>query len=303
MLPRMTWTTSAENSGAGYLVAGGGGRHCFVFASGKPCRKPMCTLVRGIVCHLPRDHLVAAAAPLRQGNLTLVNHPLFIDADLTAAAYESCAPPGRRLDEVFVLEGKAAKGRGGAAALSCPAVSRETELAELVQQLVTARGVGAIFMTSEACPAVAAVCSRSKVFFVTGMPARLIHALAEEAQAEVLHGLPTATVVEEDKQTPWFTEVALSCQLQDVSAEQRRSCFAFPLLGHRPPLLPHVPLPPLARRVLAAPLLQFSWRPAASPPCGTFMQSSATASLLSCVRGQMALEHAGCLAQGPGHMQ
>lgn len=211
---------------------GDGGRHYFVYAAVRPHRAPLCALVPGIVCHVPQDCCVLPALPsagtslcgASLNRLPQIYRAAFIDGDLQGAAYESCAPADRRVVEALVL----AEPRPYLAA-KC-----ETQLAEAVQVAMAAQGLEAIFLSGEASPAVESACRRNGALLVMRLPARLLHALAEEAGTEVLHGLPVGL-----NRLPWLSQGSLQCEVRQLAAQQRCSCFSFPLLGYLQPLLPH----------------------------------------------------------------
>lgn len=218
--------------------SGGQSRHCFIYASVRPRQVPSCEVVRGIVCHVPRRHVTARADVLWKP-LPPLMHALFIDADLNGAAYDSCAPAARRLVETALLPAAGLPFMGSVGA------ARDAALGSAVHALLTSRGVGAVFLAGWASPEVAGACRRAGALLVAALPVRLLHALAAELGAEVLHGLPEsaaglAGVASAPTERPlWQASEAVCCEFRELSAEERRGCFAFPLLGHRQPLLPH----------------------------------------------------------------
>eukprot|EP00927_Polykrikos_kofoidii_P050432 TRINITY_DN44349_c0_g1_i1.p1 TRINITY_DN44349_c0_g1~~TRINITY_DN44349_c0_g1_i1.p1 ORF type:complete len:720 (-),score=146.32 TRINITY_DN44349_c0_g1_i1:68-2227(-) len=245
---------------------------CFVYASRRSqSSRPDCMILGGVVCHVVSENLVANGSLLRRLQLRDHKSPqwqaasascaspspvqlrraLFIDADLTGAggAYESFAPGGRRIvrDVIFTPPSATELGSDSGAAFSAlpstvlPDVSRDLEarLGDAVRRLCSCRGLEALFLAGMASPGVAAACRSGGVLLVCGVPSRTLHALAEEARAEVLRGLPASNVGSEEAEPPWESKVPLVCELRELTENERWSCFSFPLFGYRQPLLPH----------------------------------------------------------------
>eukprot|EP00931_Biecheleriopsis_adriatica_P114946 TRINITY_DN90811_c0_g1_i1.p1 TRINITY_DN90811_c0_g1~~TRINITY_DN90811_c0_g1_i1.p1 ORF type:complete len:676 (+),score=156.15 TRINITY_DN90811_c0_g1_i1:47-2074(+) len=224
----------------------GSGKQCFVYAKIRPTLRTRCELYRGIICHVPQELLTARGSllsrllqassdhsPIRraekvEGPAVLFHSALFLDADLTAAAYESCAPAVRRLkEEVVQLAPKA----GEAITLQSTSAAKSSALADAVSALI-ATGTEAIFLSGEVSSIVAQACQLSGALMVAGVPARLLYALAEEVGADVQRGLPSAREFAQAKR-------AVQVELAEPSKSERDGSFSFPLLGFRQPLLPH----------------------------------------------------------------
>ncbi|CAK0841868.1 unnamed protein product [Prorocentrum cordatum] len=205
------------------------GRHCFVYATVRTRLRPDCTLLRGIVSHVPRECLVASDATLLAERWPPLRRAVFVDADLTVAAYETCAPSRRRPPETFLLAGPAVS--VGAA--------REAAVVQALRRLLAARGTEALLVSGEVAPAVASACRDGGAVLIWGLPARLLAALAQDAGARVLRGLPSIAAGggPVGERPAWEAGVALRVELRELQPEARRGCFSYPLLGRRQPII------------------------------------------------------------------
>jgi len=114
-------------------------------------------------------------------------------------------------------------------------VGRDLEL------LLSARNIGAIFTSGIVSGAVTQTCQHRGVPLVTLLPVPILRAMAAEAGAEILHGLPTGSgsLTERPEGHSWEAQRSLNLEFNELSEERRHRCFSFPLLGHRQPLLWH----------------------------------------------------------------
>lgn len=216
----------------------GQNHHCFVYASVRPCVEPLVVLRRGVVCHVLRE---SATLPMPfLGRERCVHCALFIDADLTEAAYESCAPHSRRIIETVTMTLQ--PGLGVQQLLQATRdASHHAAVGDDLEQLLSARNIGAIFTSGIACEAVTYTCQRCGVPLITLLPVPILRAMAAEAESEILHGLPTgnSSFTEKLERHSWEGQKPLNLMFNELSEERRHRCFSFPLLGHRQPLLWH----------------------------------------------------------------
>jgi len=216
----------------------GHNHHCFVYASVKPCVEPLVVLRRGVVCHVLRDSTTVPMPFL--GRERCVHRALFIDADLTEAAYESCAPRSRRIVETVTMTWQPGQ---GAQQLLQPTLdaSHGASVGRDLEQLLSARNIGAIFTSGIVSGVVIHTCQHHGVPLVTLLPVPILRAMAAEAGAEILHGLPTGSgsLTERPERHFWEAQRPLNLEFNELSEERRHGCFSFPLLGHRQPLLWH----------------------------------------------------------------
>ena len=210
-------------------------QHCFVYGRQKLVRQPQMRLFRGIACRVPQCYVSCPSGMMRQ--LTNAKEmasmrkqflrSVCMDADLVSAAYDSCAPPQRRTKEqVFQNAGT----------LLLSSFRERQQVSEAIRMLAE-RGTEALLVSGEVSDAVAELCRIEGLLLVGGLPARLLHALAKDLEAEVLHGLPALASADTPELPPWQAKRALRIEL--VDRECSRCDFVFPLLGYRQPLLPH----------------------------------------------------------------
>ncbi|CAE8588190.1 unnamed protein product, partial [Polarella glacialis] len=237
---------SRRHGGGSMGSAGSGsgtGRQCFVYAKVRPQLRTLSLLSSGIICQVPLEHLTASTKLLSRllGSSSgseqplFFQHAVFLDADLTSSAYETCAPAQRRLRETLVQQAPVA---GGLLLPSAKAL-KNSALAQAICSLVQARGSEAIFLSGEASPSAAEACCLAGILLVGAIPVRLLHALAEDAGAEVLHGLPFDEELTAERVVSWEAKLPVRVELAQLKPEVRRSSFSFPLLGFRQPLLLH----------------------------------------------------------------
>eukprot|EP00929_Paragymnodinium_shiwhaense_P080708 TRINITY_DN42107_c0_g1_i1.p1 TRINITY_DN42107_c0_g1~~TRINITY_DN42107_c0_g1_i1.p1 ORF type:complete len:572 (-),score=130.86 TRINITY_DN42107_c0_g1_i1:10-1575(-) len=210
----------------------------FVYAAQRTVSRARCCLRRGFIAHVAEEHLVIDARQLRREGVSLPGwrRCVFIDADLGSVAYGSCAPGDRQLQHSLVLAD--GSGTEGAADASGSA-AQDVELLAAWQRLVSRRRTQAIFLSGLASEVLLAACRREDVAVVMLLPVRQLRALAKQASAEVLRGLPLAVPGSEECRPPWEAKEAIRCDLRQLTAEQRQACFSFPLFGYRQALLPH----------------------------------------------------------------
>ena len=211
-------------------------QHCFVYGRQKLVRQPTMRLFRGIACRVPQHYVSGPSGIMRQltiaKEMATVRKQFFrsvcLDADLVSAAYDSCAPPQRRTKEqVFQNAGTL-----------LPSGLRERQQVSEAIRMLAERGTEALLVSGEVSDAASELCRIEGLLLVGGLPARLLHALAKDLEAEVLHGLPALPpAIDTPEVPPWQARHALRVEL--VDRECSRCDFVFPLLGYRQPLLPH----------------------------------------------------------------
>ena len=238
-LCRRCSTTSLDKSGSG------AGEQCFVYGRIRPVQ-PQMILKEGIVCHVPHSYIAARSNVLAKlvdtdANLRVFK-TLFLDADLTSSAYASCAPAQRRLNEQLLQSTEPSFVTTGVPPVNARVLFASEERDKLlVEHLYSlkSRGFEAIMLSGDFSEVVASSSCDIGLIVAGGIPARLIHALAADCGAEVLHGLPDLT----ERFSRWEAKRAIHFQLRDLLDDERKKCFCYPLVGRRQAILPEVSSP------------------------------------------------------------
>eukprot|EP00438_Fugacium_kawagutii_P010977 Skav217183 [mRNA] locus=scaffold5232:85903:87956:+ [translate_table: standard] len=227
----------------------GAGRQCFAYGRIRSAHRV--SLKEGIICQVPHGYVAARGSTFpklmgkAEGKDGKADSPgfkvlkaIFIDADLVSA-YESCAPAQRQLQERLLSDVPRVTG-GSPSTTSARALFTSEERDMLLDQKLRSLktlGFDAVMLSGDFSEAVAS--TRCELgLLVGGIPARLLHALAADCGAEVLHGLPDSP-----SSTFWETWVSkrpMSLQIKHVSVDEQKRCFSYPLLGQRQSLLPEV---------------------------------------------------------------
>lgn len=205
-------------------------RHCFVYAGPKLEVQPEVSLWPGIIAQVheselnlghyalqPTEHQDESVCP------ELISRALFLDTDLISHRYENCTPSWRRMQQTL-------SSLAPTSSAALPAL-----LAEDIQNFVARNGVGAIFLSGTVAQQVWETSRTTGVLILASLPSRLLQALAAEAQAPVLLGLPSV----DDEADALLSKLPLRLSTRSLSPEARKDFFSFPLRGHKVPMLPH----------------------------------------------------------------
>eukprot|EP00435_Cladocopium_sp_Y103_P041113 s1509_g11.t1 len=232
--------TALDKSGSG------AGQQCFVYGRIRPVQ-PRMTLRDGIVCHIPHSYIAARGSVLAKlvdmdgTTNSKVLKTIFLDADLTSSAYASCAPSQRRLKEQLVQSTVT----GGTQPVNLGVLFASEEHDKLlVENLHSLKSYGfeAVILSGDFSEAVASASCDIGLLVAGGIPARLIHALAADCGAEVLHGLPDCGTFSHSLDI-LNAKRGVNLKLRDLPEGERTRCFCYPLLGRRQSLLPEVSMP------------------------------------------------------------
>ena len=229
--------TALDKSGSG------AGQQCFVYGRIKPVQ-PRMTLRDGIVCHVPHGYIaargsaVAKLVDMEGATKSNALKTIFLDADLTSSAYASCAPAQRRLKEQLVQSTVTSEAQRENFKVFFASEEHDKLLVENLHSLKSC-GFEAILLSGDFSEAVASASCDIGLLVAGGIPARLIHALAADCGAEVLHGLPDCGKISQSLNI-LDVKRGVNLKLRDLPEGERSRCFCYPLLGRRQSLLPEV---------------------------------------------------------------
>ena len=234
---RCAAATALDKSGSG------AGQQCFVYGRIRPVQ-PRMTLRDGIMCHVPHGYIAARGSALAKlvdmdgATKSKAFKTIFLDADLTSSAYASCAPAQRRLKEQLVQSTVTGEAQPVNFGVLFASEEHDKLLVENLHSLKS-RGFEAVMLSGDFSEAVASASCDIGLLVAGGIPARLIHALAADCGAEVLHGLPDCGTFSQSLDI-LDVKRGVNLKLRDLPEGERQRCFCYPLLGRRLSLLPEV---------------------------------------------------------------
>ena len=223
---RCAAATALDKSGSG------AGQQCFVYGRIRPVQ-PRMTLRDGIVCHVPHGYIAARGSALAKlvdmdgATKSKAFKTIFLDADLTSSAYASCAPAQRRLKEQLVQSTVTGEAQPVNFGVLFASEEHDKLLVENLHSLKS-RGFEAVMLSGDFSEAVASASCDIGLLVAGGIPARLIHALAADCGAEVLHGLPDCGTFSQSLDIFWMSREEWIWSLETCQKVSARDVFAIP---------------------------------------------------------------------------